>query len=160
MVLFGLLLFDDSHTVLLRAGLRRYVEGTVMGEYEDTVKDIEKSFGFVPGFMKPVPKDVLVKQWPLLKKYQMGESVIPQKYRELIGLAVAATLKCPYCTLMHTAMAKGYGATDEEISEAGYLTAQTANWSSMLYANRYDYDTFAKEVNQIGENAKKKAGKK
>ena len=62
-----------------------------MGEYEDTLKDIEKMFGFVPGFMKPVPKDVLVKQWPLLKKYQMGESVITQKYRELIGLAVAAT---------------------------------------------------------------------
>lgn len=136
------------------------VKESFMGEYEDTLKDIEKAFGFVPGFMKPVPKDVLVKQWPLLKKYQMGESVIPQKYRELIGLAVAATLKCPYCTLMHTAMAKGYGATEEEISEAAYLTAQTANWSSMLHANRYDYDTFVKEVNMVGENAKKKASKK
>ena len=41
-----------------------------MGEYEDTLKDIEKTFGFVPGFMKPVSKDVLVKQWPLLKKYR------------------------------------------------------------------------------------------
>ena len=135
-------------------------EGTVMSEYEESLKDIRKTFGFVPGFMKPVPKDVLVKQWPLLKKYQMGESIIPQKYRELIGLAVAATLKCPYCTLMHTAMAKGYGATDEEISEAGYLTAQTANWSSMLHANRYDYPTFAKEVDMVGENAKKKTNKK
>jgi AhpD family alkylhydroperoxidase len=138
----------------------KLVEGTVMGEYEDTVKDIEKTFGFVPGFMKPVPKDVLAKQWPLLKKYQMGESVIPQKYRELIGLAVAATLKCPYCALMHTAMAKGYGATDEEISETAYLTAQTANWSSMLHVVRYDYPTFAKEVDMVGENAKKKASKK
>ena len=138
----------------------KLVEGTVMGEYEDTVKDIEKTFGFFPGFMKPVPKDVLAKQWPLLKKYQMGESVIPQKYRELIGLAVAATLKCPYCALMHTAMAKGYGATDEEISETAYLTAQTANWSSMLHVVRYDYETFEKEVNMVGENAKKKAGKK
>jgi alkylhydroperoxidase/carboxymuconolactone decarboxylase family protein YurZ len=61
---------------------------------------------------------------------------------------------------MHTAMAKGYGATDQEVSEAAYLTAQTANWSAMLHANRYDYDTFAKEVAMVGENAKKKAGKK
>jgi AhpD family alkylhydroperoxidase len=127
-----------------------------MSEYEDTLKDIEKAFGFVPGFMKPVPKDVLVKQWPLLKKYQMGESVIPQKYSELIGLALAATLKCPYCTLMHTAMAKGYGATDEEISEAAYLTAQTANWSAMLHAVRYDYDTFEKEVRMVGRTPRSK----
>ena len=39
-------------------------------------------------------------------------------------------------------------------------TAQTANWSSMLHASRYDYPTFAKEVDMVGENAKKKAGKK
>ena len=126
-----------------------------MGEYEDTTKDIEKTFGIVPGFMKAIPKDVLIQQWPLLKKYQMGESRIPQKYRELIGLAVAATLKCPYCLLMHTAMATGYGATGDEISEVAYLTAQTANWSSMLHALQYNYDTFMNEVHQIGENAKK-----
>lgn len=132
-----------------------------MGEYEDTLKDIEKAFGFVPGFMKAIPKDVLAKQWPLLKKYQLGESCIPQKYRELIGIAVAANLKCPYCLLMHTAMATGYGASGEEISEVAYLAAQTANWSAMLHALQYSYDTFMKEVHQIGENAKKKkAGKK
>ena len=53
-----------------------------MGEYEDTLKDIEKNFGIVPGFMKAIPKDVLVKDWPLMKKYQLGESEIPAKYRE------------------------------------------------------------------------------
>ena len=31
-----------------------------MGEYEDILKDIEKSFGFVPGFMKGLPQDVLI----------------------------------------------------------------------------------------------------
>jgi AhpD family alkylhydroperoxidase len=111
--------------------------------------------------MKAIPKDVLIKQWPLMKKYQMGESCIPQKYREFIGLAIAANLKCPYCSLMHTAMATGYGATGDEISEVAYLAAQTANWSAMLHALQYNYDTFAKEVHQIFENAKKKkAGKK
>ena len=131
-----------------------------MGEYEDTLKDIEKAFGFVPGFMKAIPEDVLAKQWPLMKKYQLGESAIPKKYRELIGLAVAANLKCPYCTLMHTAMATGYGATGEEISEVAWLAAQTASWSAMLHSLQYNYDTFTKEVHQVGENAKKKAGKK
>jgi AhpD family alkylhydroperoxidase len=131
-----------------------------MGEYEDTLKDIKKAFGFVPGFMTAIPKDVLVQEWPLMKKYQLGESKIPQKYREFIGLAVAANLKCPYCTLMHTAMATGYGASGDEISEVAFLASLTARWSAMLHALQYNYDTFVKEVHQVGENAKKKAAKK
>lgn len=127
-----------------------------MSEYEDTLKDIKTSFGFVPGFMKAVPKDVLVKEWPLMKKYQLGESVIPQKYREFIGLAIAANIKCPYCTLMHTAMATGYGATGDEISEVAFLASLTARWSAMLHALQYNYETFVNEVHQVGEYAKKK----
>ncbi|HLE75761.1 MAG TPA: carboxymuconolactone decarboxylase family protein [Candidatus Bathyarchaeia archaeon] len=131
-----------------------------MGEYEDTLKDIKKAFGFVPGFMKAVPKDVLVKEWPLMKKYQLGESLIPQKYREFIGLAVAANLKCPYCTLMHTAMATSYGATGDEISEVAFLASMTARWSAMLHALQYNYETFMNEVHQVGEYAKKKKAAK
>jgi AhpD family alkylhydroperoxidase len=126
-----------------------------MGEYEDTLKDIEKSFGIVPGFMKAIPKDVIVKDWPLMKKYQLGESEIPAKYREFIGLGIAANIKCPYCSLMHTAMATLAGATDKEISEVAFLASYTSRWSAMLHALQYDYDTFSKEVRQIGDYAKK-----
>jgi AhpD family alkylhydroperoxidase len=131
-----------------------------MGEYEDTLKDIEKNFGIVPGFMKAIPKDVLIKDWPLMKKYQLGESEIPAKYREFIGLAIAANIKCPYCALMHTAMATMAGATDKEISEVAFLASLTTRWSAMLHALQYNYDTFAKEVRQIGDYAMKMAKKK
>jgi len=130
-----------------------------MTEYEETLKDIEKTFGIVPGFMKAIPSDVLVKEWPLMKKYQLGESAIPAKYREFIGLAVAANIKCPYCSLMHTAMATGYGAMDKELSEVAFIASYTARWSAMLHALQYDYDTFVKEVHQIGEHAKKASKK-
>jgi len=131
-----------------------------MGEYEDTLKDIEKNFGIVPGFMKAIPKDVLVKDWALMKKYQLGESEIPAKYRELMGLAIAANIKCPYCTLMHTAMATMAGATDKEISEVAFLASYTPRWSAMLHALQYNYDTFSQEVRQIGDYAQKQAKKK
>lgn len=130
-----------------------------MGEYEDTLKDIEKTFGTVPGFMKAIPSDVLIKDWPLMKKYQLGESAIPAKYREFMGLAVAANIKCPYCSLMHTAMATFYGASDKELSEVAFLASLTARWSAMLHALQYNYDTFVKEVHQISEHAKKTARK-
>jgi len=131
-----------------------------MGQYEDTLKDIEKSLGMVPGFMKAIPKDVLIQDWPLMKKYQAGESEIPAKYREFVGLAVAANIKCPYCALMHTAMATLSGATDKEMAEVAFLASFTARWSAMLHALQYNYDTFAKEVHQIGEHAGKMAKKK
>lgn len=123
-----------------------------MGEYEDTLKDIEKTLGFVPGFMKALPKDVLIHDCVLWKKYTFGQTKIPGKYRELGGLAVAANIKCPYCEVMHTAMAKYHGATDEELSEVYYLASLTARWSAMLHAQHYDWDTFMKEVQKIGDH--------
>lgn len=45
-----------------------------MGEYEDTLKDIEKTLGAVPRFMKALPKDILIHDYPLWKKYSLGES--------------------------------------------------------------------------------------
>ena len=130
-----------------------------MSEYQNTLKDIEKTLGIVPGFMKAIPKDVLVQDWPLMKKYQTGESEIPAKYREFIGLAVSANIKCPYCALMHTAMATMSGATDKEMAEVAFLASYTARWSAMLHALQYNYDTFSKEVHQIADYAMKAAKK-
>ncbi len=126
-----------------------------MSEYEDTLNDIEKTYGIVPGFMKALPKDVLIHDWPLLKKYQLGQSSIPAKYRELGGLAVAANIKCPYCQLTHTAMAKFHGASDEELAEVYYLASLTARWSAMIHAQNYDRETFEKEAQQIGMHLSK-----
>ena len=127
-----------------------------MTEYEDTLKDIENTIGIVPGFMKALPKEVLVNDWALWKKYAFTETEIPAKYRELMGLASAANIKCPYCQLMHTGMAKLNGATDEELSEVAYLASLTARWSTMIHAQNYDYETFEKEVQKIGEYVQKK----
>jgi len=63
--------------------------------YEETVKEIEDTFGIIPGFMKDAPQDILIQMWPLFKKYQVGESIIPQKYREMMMLAAAAATKAP-----------------------------------------------------------------
>jgi len=131
-----------------------------MGEYENTLKDIEKTLGMVPGFMKAIPKDVLIQDWPLMKKYQAGESAIPAKYRDFIGLAIAANIKCPYCALMHTAMATLKGATDKEMAEVAFLASYTSRWSAMLHALQYDMDTYMKEVRRIGEYVQKTAKKK
>ncbi len=120
-----------------------------MGEYEDTLKEIEQTFGLVPGFMKGIPPEQLVVEWPIMKKYVLGQSKVPEKYREFIGLSTAATMKCPYCQLFHLSAAKLRGATDEELAEVAYLSSFTARWSNMIHAQHYDYAKFRLEMEQI-----------
>ncbi|MDD1765917.1 MAG: carboxymuconolactone decarboxylase family protein [Methanomassiliicoccales archaeon] len=127
-----------------------------MGVYEETLKEIRGSMGIVPGFMKALPEEVLIHEWPLWKKYTLGKSEIPEKYRELMGLSVAANIKCPYCVFFHSAMAKMAGATDEEIAETVFLASLTSRWSTILYAQQYDLETLQKEGKQIGEFLAKK----
>lgn len=126
-----------------------------MGKYEDTLKDIETTIGLVPGFMKALANDVLIQEWPLFKKYVLGESKIPAKYREMIGLAVAANIKCPYCTLFHTGAAQLHGASDDELQEIYFLASFTSRWSAMIHAQQYDYDKFAEEFAKIGAHLSK-----
>lgn len=118
--------------------------------YQETLTDIEETIGSVPGFMETVPEDAMIHEWPVFKQYVLGESDIPPKYRELIELAVAATLKCPYCEEFHRSAAQLHGATEAELAEAGLLAGLTARWSAMLHAQHYDYETFEDEVHQIG----------
>jgi AhpD family alkylhydroperoxidase len=47
--------------------------------------------------------------WPIMKSYMLGESKIPPIYREMIGLAVAATIKCPSCEIFHEGGAQMHG---------------------------------------------------
>lgn len=117
--------------------------------YDETIKDIEKTFGTVPGFMKGTPEDILPQMWPLFKA--LGESVIPQKYREMMMLAAAAAVKCPYCQTYHKEVSKMWGASNEELNELAAIVALTGFWSNVLHTQNYDYNTFVNELKQMGE---------
>ncbi len=72
--------------------------------------------------MKALPKEVLVQEWPLFE-YNFEETAIPAKYRELMGLAVAANVKCPYCLLFHKGVAQMNGATGKNLPRQHSLQA-------------------------------------
>jgi AhpD family alkylhydroperoxidase len=56
-------------------------------------------------------------------KAAMAEGAIPVKYKELMALAVAFTMQCPYCIEVHSNQARGAGASDQEIAEAVVVAA-------------------------------------
>jgi AhpD family alkylhydroperoxidase len=79
----------------------------------------------------------------------MDEGPIPNKYRELIGIGISATTKCPYCVAFHTEFAKLFGATDAEIEHAVHYAKSTAGWSAYLNGLQFDREEFDREVRQI-----------
>ena len=66
------------------------------------------------------------------------------KTMQLIHLAAAAGMKCEYCILAHTAMAKGAGATDEQVKTAIMAAGVVAINSTVLYGNQYDLNELKK----------------
>lgn len=112
--------------------------------------DVKEMFGLVPTFFSRIPDEFLDLEWELMKRLEFGETKIPNKYKELIGVAVHSETKCRYCTLFHQEAAKLFGATDEEIQEAVHFAKYTVSWSVYINGMREDYDQFADEVKQIG----------
>ncbi len=126
---------------------------------EEVYKEIKETFGLVPGFFKLVPDSSLKLEWDLFKRVQMEEGPIPNKYRELIGVAIAATTRCRYCAVYHTEVAKLNGATDAEIEDAVHFAKSQAGWSTYINGMQVDYDQFKSEVLRACEHVRKKMGK-
>lgn len=118
----------------------------------ETREQIQETLGLVPEFFEGIPEEDLVAEWPTFERYVLGETEIPPKYRELMGLAVAANIKCPYCQHFHSHAARLHGATDAELAEAAALSSMTARWSAMIHAQGYDMDRFEDETERIGEH--------
>lgn len=108
--------------------------------------EIEKTFGKVPSWVDEMPESALLGFWSMMRDFQLAETAIPNKYKELIGLGVSGATRCRYCALFHTEAAKLFGATDEEIAEAAMMAAHTMGASTFLNAIQTEYDVFKKET--------------
>ena len=121
---------------------------------QEVYREIEETLGVVPTMFKLLPDSSLELEWQLFKRVQMEEGPIPNKYRELIGVAIAAATKCRYCAFFHTEMAKLNGATEEEIEDAVHFAKSSAGWSTYINGLQVDYEQFMREVLQVVEHAR------
>ena len=111
-------------------------------------QEIEHMMGVVPSMFKALPDSVLEIEWQLFKKTQIEDAAIPAKYRELIGLGIAAAMKCQFCAYFHTQMAKLNGATDAEIENAVHIAKDSSGWSTYIHGMQIDFAQFKKEIDQ------------
>lgn len=121
-------------------------------------KEIEGALGTVPGFMQLLPDSTLGAEWELFKASQMETGAIPNKYRELIGVAISGVTKCRYCAFYHTELAKLNGATEAEIEDAVHFAKQTAGWSTYVNGLQVDFEAFQQDVLEVCEHVRKTQG--
>jgi len=126
---------------------------SVVDDRHETDRDIEEVFGLNPEFFQRVPDYLLPTEWASFKSLMLSDqTAIPNKYKELIGLAVSGATRCRYCAYFHTEAARLFGATDEEINEASLMAMHTMAWSTYLNASQYDYDRFVREVDKAADH--------
>ena len=118
----------------------------------DVDRDIEETLGLVPEFFRRVPDYLLPTEWASFKSLQLSDqTAIPNKYKELIGLAVSGATRCRYCCYFHTEAARLFGATEDEITETALMAKATMGWSTYLNTMQFDYDEFVTEFDQAGD---------
>jgi AhpD family alkylhydroperoxidase len=124
--------------------------------FEKAKKEIIETFGTFPSWFEAFPKYALPGAWQAFKELNEPGS-IDKKNRELIGLAVASQIPCPYCIYFHTVSAKAFGATDEEIKEAVAFSASIRNWSTVIHGAQTDLEEFKKGFQEIMKYMEEKA---
>ena len=130
-----------------------YIKIYIMTKQE-VYEEIKGLFGLVPTFFKLIPENTLEFEWTLMRKIVAEETLIPNKYKELMGVAISAATKCQYCIFFHTQMAILFGASPEEIEEAVHYSKNSAGWSAYLNGMQLDFNEFKKEVTQMCEYVK------
>jgi AhpD family alkylhydroperoxidase len=130
-----------------------------MSDVRSTVEaDMQDTLGLVPSFFRTVPDYLIGSEWASFKALTLSETAIPNKFKELIGLAVSGATRCRYCAYYHTEAARLFGATEEEIVEASLMAKNTMGWSTYLNTIQIDYDTFTAELDAVVSYVKARAG--
>ena len=119
---------------------------------EQIYNEMEHMLGLVPSFFKMIPDSTLELEWELFKKIELDETPIPNKYRELIGVAIAGVTKCRYCAFYHTEVARLFGASEEEIEDAMHYAKTVAGWSTYVNGLQIDFEQFKDEVLRVCEH--------
>jgi AhpD family alkylhydroperoxidase len=113
---------------------------------QEVYREMRQRLGTILSSFDRIPDEFIDSEWDLFKRLGLGETLIPNKYKELIGVAVAATTRSPYSILLHSEMARARGASDAEVTEAVLHARMVSGWSLYHGGLQEDCGRFAAEV--------------
>ena len=127
----------------------------ILEDRREVDRDIEETLGLVPEFFRRVPDYLMPTEWASFKSLELSDATaIPNKYKELIGLAVSGATRCRYCAYFHTESARLFGANEDEITETALIAKNTMGWSTYLNTLQFDYDAFVEEFDKIAAHVR------
>jgi AhpD family alkylhydroperoxidase len=120
--------------------------------------DIRETLGQIPEFFARMPDAALEHEWAEFKRFQIEDTELTIREKELIGFGVAAAIHCPYCTYFHRSSAQMMGVSDEQIEEAARVAADTVKFSTYMHALEIDLESFKRMADEIGEYVSSQQG--
>jgi AhpD family alkylhydroperoxidase len=126
-----------------------------MATRQEVYAEVKQTMGLVPQWLEQMPEGVMQGFWVQARDFWLKETKIPNKYKELIGIAVSGATRCRYCALFHTEAARLFGASNEEIAEASAMGALTMMASTFMNSQQIDYEKFRQETRDIIAHVKK-----
>ncbi|MGH9038304.1 MAG: carboxymuconolactone decarboxylase family protein [Acidimicrobiia bacterium] len=116
---------------------------------ETVEQEMKEILGRTPAVLDRVPDELLDADWQLLRRPFVDDSLIPSRYKALIGVAVAAAIRCSYTARLHTELARVHGASEAELAEAVHHAALVSGWSTRIHGFQLDAGEFNTEVADI-----------
>ena len=118
---------------------------------EQTVQEIEETFGQVPGFLQITAESASDHSWGIFRDLLLAETELSPREKALVGVSAAAAMQCPYCTYFHKEEARFADVSEEGIEEAVNLAGTTRYFSTLLHGNEYEHNDFVAETDEIFE---------
>jgi len=112
-------------------------------------QEMEEFAGTALGALDRVPDELVDAEWQRLRHWLFDETLIPSRYKALLGVAVAASLRCPYAARLQTELARVHGASEAELVEAVEHAALIAGWGTRLSGLEASLTDFAAEVEKV-----------
>lgn len=121
---------------------------------QTALMDVQQTYGFQPEFLKRFPDVARAAAWKTMRDVDMNpNTVLAPKNKDLISLAVSATIPCRYCIFADTEFSKADGATEAEIAEAVAMASFTREMSTFVNGMRTDPDQFKSDIARMAKNA-------
>jgi AhpD family alkylhydroperoxidase len=117
--------------------------------------DVQKTLGFMPGFIKALPDNMVPGAWAEMKSLEGQPTLLPCSLKEIIGVAVSAQMPSAPMVYAHTQLAKASGATPAEIADGVAVAAITRHWSTFMNGVQLDETKFRAELTKFTGDIKK-----
>jgi AhpD family alkylhydroperoxidase len=145
----------SATTLALASGAAR-AETTPSPAAEAARADVQKNLGFVPGFIKALPDNVVPGAWAELKGLEASpDTALPCFLKEILGVAVSAQMPSAPMVYGYTQLAKASGATPAQIADGVAVAAITRHWSTFMNGIQLDEPKFRTELGHFIADIKK-----